>query len=620
MTNLIGFLKKTLSIFSFFLLFFFIVNKVNANEFTIYSDFHHILDGNIVNSTIYLTITSSSSSAIKSYTVSIPDTQINPEVFLINKNTKLEPTIERSNTLTNITLDLQSTPVYPNKPITIKISYDTNINSNSLSLLSSVLDTKSRKFSFTYPTSLGEISWSSSPIINQSTKGDKTEITTALPITDKVSISIGNEIVYRYTVNKNLQNSSTKTILSEIKLPVNNNSQHITVENYTPKPDKTYKDIDGNYTLQYSVTPLSEIDVNIEGHILMNKSAYPQTINLDISSTKLWEITNTSLTKHINRYLKTHGLAVDETFSNINSLTEEKDLLYHKIYRYIIENLKPNTLTIGSLSGSERLGGQESLLKQDLCTSEDYADAIISLYRYYNIPARMVIGYVSKISNYHSDDMYHYWAEYFDKTKNTWISVDPFLEDYSNISLFNKDLKDHIALIYRYNNPNLPKLPYFSSQDFQIEIEEEEPKITHDIEVYFLLQPYKISNPYLSGAIYIKNIGNTILDEFTILESNPDLTKYIDYIENNTQVILLPNQSHTIKFNIPSEEVSENISASLGILSGTHKIENQYIEYDLKIMDDYMALDILAKASSILLFILLCISIYYLFKKNKKNE
>lgn len=622
MRGLNGFLKRILLISNILVLPFLLTLPSSAQQpFTVFSDYYHVWDGREINSTIYLTITSETESKlITYYTITIPDKDILPKVYSVNRDVELEPTVHRRDGLTDLVINLENTPISPQKPITLKLTYTQSNTSNDLSLLSSVSDTQVRSFKFTYPSSKGDITWSSAPVVDVKSVANNFEVTTSVPKTDTVRILLGEEVTYEYTIKKNLTNSGNEIIFSEIVLPINNSKQHILVDSVKPTPDKTYKDTDGNYILQYSIAPQSNIEVDIKGYILMNNSTYPYPLTYLIENNPIWQINDISLIRHINRYLQEYGIDVPDTFSNINALqnTEQKELLYNGIYQYCIDNLQPNTLTIGSLTGAERLNGQEVLIKQDLTTSEGYTDALISMYRYYGIPARMVVGYVSEMSNFTTVGIYHYWAEYFDKELNDWIPVDPFLEDYSNTTLLGRDMKDHIALIYRYSNPNTPKLPYFSSEDLNIKKTENSIPAIHDFQLDFIFEPYKISNPYLKGSIGIVNTGNTILDMFNISQSNPNLNEYIDYIENNSQNILLPKDTYQIKFNIPSNDIEERIFAVLNALSGTELIEDKMVEESIGVVEDNRDLDLLVKALSILLFSTFLLLCSYIFLKRKK--
>ena len=204
---------------------------------------------------------------------------------------------------------------------------------------------------------------------------------------------------------------------------------------------------------------------------------------------------------------------------------------YEAIYKYVIENLKPNISSAGSLMGGERLGGQQILLNQDIATDEDYADAIVSLYRYYNIPARFVIGYLSNISNYDSNGIFHFWAEYYNSEQNDWIIVEPFLEDYTKTPLWKKEMKDHVALIYRSSNPYTPKLPFYVEGELTIEPVKENTNYKSNFDIELILKPYRLTDPFLLGYISLTNTGTTVIDKLEIINSKPDLSKYIDYIE-----------------------------------------------------------------------------------------
>lgn len=623
MRDLNGFLKKILLIFNILLLTLLPYSKILAQTpFTVYSDFHHVWEGEEINSTIYITLTTQDrSTLITYYTISLAQKDITPKVFSITRNLTLEPTVHKREEYTDLVIDLDNTLISPDKPVTLKINYTTPADSNNINLLSSIPDTQSRDFTFTYPTSKGEVSWSSTPISEYKQIGGNSKVVTQSPKTTLVNILIGEDVKYAFNIHKNLINSSNETIFSEITIPINNTRQNILLEKVEPKPDKAYKDTDGNYILQYSISPESGVDVKVNGYILMQKSNLPSSPSYLIEKIPLWEIDDPSLIRHINRYLITYGLEIPETFNDIRSLSNdsEKDLLYKAIYHYLIDNLQPNTLTVGSLTGAERLDAQDVLIKQSISTSEAYADGAIAMYRYYNIPARLVIGYVSEISNYYPEGIYHYWVEYFDETKNDWIPIDPFLQDYSETSLWDKELYDHIALIYRYNNPNTPKLPYFSSEDFTTSQSLDTKKLIYDFNLELLFDPYKLTNPYFKGSLLITNTGNTILDMFNISKSNPNLKQYIDYIENNTQNILLPNQVSKINFNIPTDKVEENVFAVVNALSGTVQIDDKMVESEIKIVSNNINMDILIKLISVTAFSTLLFLVYIIFSKRYKK-
>lgn len=623
MRNLLGCFHKILYLFSILFLNFVFLQPINSvfaqEDLSIKSTFHHNWDGERLDTTIYLTLSTESASTVVTYlTVTIPQTEINPEIFSINRDKVLEHTTHKGKESTDLVIDLEKSPLYKDKPITLKITYFQSLTGSTISLLSKLNNIETNEFLFTYPSSIGEISWSSATILNQEDKGGNVKITTEIPNTDFVKIAFGEQITYSFDINKTLSNSSDTTIYSEVTLPINNSYQNIVISSINPLPDKAYKDIDGNYILQYSIVSQSAIDIKISGFIYMNKQDSNDSKEYIIEQNPLWKISNTSLIRHINRYVNTYGLNISDTFSDINELKpEEREIFYESIYHYVLEYLQPNVNSVGSLSGAERIGSEDILVKQGMSSNEEYADSIIALYRYYKIPARFVIGYLSNISNYDSEGIYHYWAEFYDQDKKDWVIVEPFFEDYSKTPLWSKEMKDHIALIYRYSNPFNPKLSFFSPQDFTLKLVEQAPVYTNKAKVDLVLSPFNISDPYLSGVINIKNNGNTILDSFTFKKSKPEISEYIDYIGNNQKILILPSQEYEIKFNIPFKEVEEDFFVVMDINSGVNTINDIYVKKEIELVKSYSDLDIFSKLLSILIYIVSLSGIFFVYKKVK---
>lgn len=623
MRNLLGCFHKILYLFSILFLNFVFLQPINSvfaqEDLSIKSTFHHNWDGERLDTTIYLTLSTESASTVVTYlTVTIPQTEINPEIFSINRDKVLEHTTHKGRESTDLVIDLEKSPLYKDKPITLKITYFQSLTGSTISLLSKLNNIETNEFLFTYPSSIGEISWSSATILNQEDKGGNVKITTEIPNTDFVKIAFGEQITYSFDINKTLSNSSDTTIYSEVTLPINNSYQNIVISSINPLPDKAYKDIDGNYILQYSIVSQSAIDIKISGFIYMNKQDSNDSKEYIIEQNPLWKISNTSLIRHVNRYVNTYGLNISDTFSDINELKpEEREIFYESIYHYVLEYLQPNVNSVGSLSGAERIGSEDILVKQGMSSNEEYADSIIALYRYYKIPARFVIGYLSNISNYDSEGIYHYWAEFYDQDKKDWVIVEPFFEDYSKTPLWSKEMKDHIALIYRYSNPFNPKLSFFSPQDFTLKLVEQAPVYTNKAKIDLVLSPFNISDPYLSGVINIKNNGNTILDSFTFKKSKPEISEYIDYIGNNQKILILPSQEYEIKFNIPFKEVEEDFFVVMDINSGVNTINDIYVKKEIELVKSYSDLDIFSKLLSILIYIVSLSGIFFVYKKVK---
>ncbi len=182
-------------------------------------------------------------------------------------------------------------------------------------------------------------------------------------------------------------------------------------------------------------------------------------------------------------------------------------------------------------------------------------------------------------------------------------------------------MKDHIALIYRYTNPYNPKLSFYSPEDFTLKLVEDTPEYINKAEVDLILQPFNISDPYLTGFINIKNTGNTILDTFDIKKSKPEIAQYVDYVGNNQKIIILPGQEYDLKFNIPFKNVEEDFFVVMDIHSGVNTIKDIYVKKDIELINEYSDLNIFSKLLSFLIFVVAGIGVFFVSKKVKlKND
>lgn len=625
MRNLIGYLKKTLLLFSSLFLFALNTLPIYSQEqsFDIKTDIYHSWKEDTLTTSIYYTIFSSQTSRVISYyTSTILEENIKPSILLMNKNQKLEPTIHNRSGATDVVIDLKNTPISKETPITLKLTYQQKISKDKISLLSSVKDTRTTKMVLTYPKENGEVSWSSTPITKIESKGNNYEISVEKPQGERTTITLGEDMIYEFHINRNLINTDDKMYTSEIVIPANTTFQKVLIESFEPQPNRSYKDINGNYIIQYELAGNSNLTVEVSGYIKMEKGLEIESKDYSSELREFWKLTNQEETKRINKYLNANGLQVDDEFSSINELEDssEKQLFYKLIYQYVIERLQPNTLTLGSLTGGVRLGGTKALEALSDATPEDYCDSLIAIYREYAVPTRFVLGYITNISDYNPDGMYHNWIEYYDITKNDWYLADPYLEDYSSTSLWNRSLPDHVSIIYRYENPNTPKLTYYSENDLTIKKTDQQVDYKYNFDISISFKPYNLTDSHLQGSLIVKNTGNTILDTFNIVKSNPDFNKYLDYIENSSYTILLPNDTSNIKFNIPSQEVETNIFAVVTAYSGTDQTEEKYLNTQFDIVDQHQYIPILSKLISALMYIIISIPIYITLTKLQKRN
>jgi len=635
MKDLTGYLKRILSRFSLpsFLLFsitlfsFLLFSKPTfAADFQISTNFEHTLDHESINTEVILRIESESPRVISYYTATIPIEGLEVKCQNYKNKQELECTTFNRGSTTDILINLNNSVVRPTLPLEILLTYSTDIvEKSSYTISSEIQDTTTNSVLIRYPASLGEPLWSSEPINNVRTVGANFEVLIDKPTYSNISLLFGEKLLYRFDINKTFSNSlndENQTI--ELYVPSDTPTQTIIWEELSPLPDNSLIDEDGNYILKYIVAPNETLDCTISGYIQKTEA---QEYNKEIRSfltngTGYWSISNDTEFKRINSFLKNMGVEIGVNFTDVLELDEvNKELFYKYIYQYVTDRLNPKEdLSLG-IGAETRLGANTIIDTPNNASSIDYADFYITLLRQYNVPSRLVVGYISNITGYTSDGFYHYWVEYFDTNSNTWVTADPFLEEYLEKKLFGSAFLDHIAIVRRGKSAVAPKMSFFQETDFIVRSETEKniyPELGVDSE--FSFEDYKMTDQYVRGYIYIFNTGNIAINGYNILKSNIiNLQNYTDPVHNIQSQIVLPKQNNSIQFNIPYEEIeTSNPFVNIKYLN----LERYYIEQTLETTFNNtvpLYLSIISKIISILIFGIFVFLLYFLIKVFKKK-
>lgn len=630
MRDLNGYLKKILYLFSIFFLFFTFPLKLFANsDFTINSNFNHKLTVDSVETEVILQVNSTGPKVITYYTASIPLANLKTTCKNFKTGEPIECTYYHRGSVTDVLLDLKNTVTRPENPLEVAISYTTSINeSNSYTVSSNVLDTKTVGVTVTYPKEMGEPFWTSDPIQSVRLKGeDSMEIFISNPVHPSISFLFGEKITYRFDINKVFTNSSSgENQVFEIYVPSDTYTQIVIWDEISPLPNTTLKDEDGNYIFKYDVPPNESVDCTISGYIQKLKIDEEEEVKKSFLTQKTgyWTISNSTEFTRVNTYLKKRGLDVNSSFDDIQKLDDsEKELFYKYIYQYVLDRLSfSKDITLG-ITNETRLGATSLTENPNSASAIDYADFLIALLRQYGVPSRLIVGYVSNITGYTSDGFYHHWVEYYDLNQKAWVVADPFLEDYIEKSLFGNPFYDHITIIRRGKSAVAPKLSFFSEGDFAVKSETEKEIIAEfDFKADLSFERMVSTQKHTRGYINLTNTGNTALNDYQILNSNiEDLSSFIDPLNNLRSRIILPNQSSKIQFNFPSDKLKhEEIEIDL-LLQNSGIFEK---EINLKTplgKDTPYSLRIGSKVLSILLFVILLLLIYLgiRFVRKKKN-
>ncbi len=646
MRNLTGYLKRTLSKYSNILLLFTTVSlfslvlsvfrltttsqvmaETTTSNFNTNVDFEHTITEKTIETEVIMEITSSSPRVISYYTAIIPIERLRVTCNKFKTGEELECTTFNRGSNTEVLINLNNGVVRPDSPLEVLIKYSIPREEEpSFNISSTIFNTTTRSIVIKYPKDMGEPLWSSDPIQNIKAVEDKYVVLIEQPQNPKLSIVFGEKLLYKFDINKVFSNTlKDDNQTFEIYLPSDTPTQTIIWEDVSPTPTSSLKDEDGNYIFKYIVKPKETVNCKISGYILKteNLETTEEVSSFLTQKTGYWSITNNTEFRRINTFLEKKGLTIPPTFDDVKSLEDaEKELFYKYIYQYVIERLNYNKEIPLGIESSSRIGAQTLTEAPNNASNIDYSDFYIALLRNYNVPSRLVVGYISNITGYTSDGFYHHWVEYLDTNQNRWVTADPFLEEYFDKNLYGSPFLDHITIIRRGKSAVAPKISFFQDTDFIVKAEttkDIQPQFS--IDALFTIEDFSITKPYAKGLLKLKNEGNIALNNIVISKSNiENLTKYTDPIKNMQSDILLPNQENFLQFNIPHDKISFTnifVETTLSNLDRYKTDETLGTEVEQEVP---LHISIISKSLSILVFCVLLFLLYFLIKlKNKKT-
>lgn len=625
MRGLIGYLKKILFLSSILALTLSLAQKTSAAEpFQIYTSFEHKIESKNISTEAILQIRSDSPRVISYYTASIPQKNLDILCYLVKTNKRINCTTFHRGSNTDVLLELNNAVVKKDAPLEVMLRYKvSNDSGNAFNISSKILDTTTSSVLIQYPKTIGEPLWTSDPLSSIKAVKDSFQILINKPIHPTISILFGEKVSYKFSISRNLQNTTEENQTFELIVLPDTKDQTVIWTDISPLPNSAVLDENGNYVFKYIVPPSQSMECKIDGYVekIISEEKEKGADHLT-KPTGYWNIVNSSEWIRVQTYMKRHTLNILKDFDDIESLkTEEKEIFYKALYKYVVEKLNFNkNLTLG-IETTARLGA--NILTESALESApiDYADFYIALLRHYKIPSRMVIGYVSEISGYTADGFYHYWVEYYDSTLSKWVTADPFLSDYLNKDLFKSDFFDHITVLKRGKSSVSPNITFYSENDFKVEFspsEKEDISFLPTVELTF--EKLKSTDQYLKGYLYILNSGNIAINRHSFEKSNiENVRKYIDPVNNISSKIILPKQSATIQLNIPYNSIrSSNIFLNLTLANNSSNQKNFLLEQNVtEILPIYIL--IISKIISISVFLVGFFLIYFGIKKIRKH-
>lgn len=621
MRNLNGYLKKILLLSSLSFVLLSLSSKfVNAeNLFTVNTDITHTIADSTIDTEIIATISTDTTRVLSYYTATITQENLSVECYNANTNVKLDCSSYKRTGATDIIIDFNNAVITAKSPYKLKLVYQTSTQAtDTYNIVSAIQDATTTSITVVYANLKGQPLWTSDTIQSIKSIGSNYQITIDKPIYSTLTLLFGNQISYKFTISKTFTNSeSDNNETFEIITPPDTSSQTIVWDNINPLPNVAEQDDDGNYIFKYILPAGQTLDCSVEGHILMHSSITAETPSSYLTTASgYWDSTSKTEFTRINTYLAAKGLTLPEGFSDITSVdTNVKELVYKYLYQYVVERLNPQKSLATGIITDSRVGFDNLVSNPNNLTPADYSDFLVTILRKYNIPARQVIGFVSNVSGYTSDGFYNYWVEAYDYTQKKWITLDPFLEDYSSKSLYNSPFFDHIVILYRGKSPVSPKLTFYNDSDFKV-VSSSQDEITASFapSAQLVFENADITSKYIKMLVNISNTGNVAISGYSISQSRVEnLQKYIDPINNINSQIILPKENGTIQFNIQNNGVLSNTFVNIKFLNNGYSKE--LLLESNPTLNIPLYIQVLTKVISVLAFAGLVYLIYFSINK-----
>ena len=366
----------------------------------------------------------------------------------------------------------------------------------------SVTDSDISEITILVPSNFGNISFSSSNPQNVIPLNNQTQIFFN-NTNQKIFLIFGNYQLFDFNFKYFLANDSNQTKTLEIAIPPETDSQKIVYKEISPPPFNIKTDQDGNWLAQYKLSANQELEINVSGQAKIIPNIIKTKIDTKnyLKEQKFWPINEPTI-KQI-----------------ANSLKNIKD-----VYNYTVNTL---TYDYNAVNASERKGAINTLLIPESSICTDFTDLFVTLARAKGIPAREVQGFAytnnSKIKPINTNaDVLHAWPQYYDQSKEAWISVDPTWEKTTNGIDYFKDLDpNHFAFVFHGLNSEQPFPPGGYKNKHKIKTVEVEFATQELRPSYENLKVISLNNKiYQPTVIKISNQNNNSLSNLKISIEN----------------------------------------------------------------------------------------------------
>jgi len=409
-------LKKLLSLgFLIAFLLAFSPRRVLAQEFLFdYDVYYTVSDRGATRVRQNITITNQETNVYaQNYTLTLPTTEIN-SISASDALGSIDPLVTQNEGQTTITVPFNQKVVGRDNQLYFNLSYQHDdvvrrfgrIKEVIISGVESKQDIHSYQVHLSVPDSWGKPAYLT-PSPNQDGVWTMNEL-----LGGGVTAGYGDYQNFRFELIYQLQNPLEQKAMDVITLPPDTAFQKVIYDQISRHPENTTIDNDGNWLAEIALEPNERVDVILTGNVLVYiRPDNDTTVILDDEQIE-------SYTKQLPFWNHT-----DKIMQKANELATAKN-----IYDYVVDTLTYDYSRVSM--GIERLGAIEAYDHPQHAVCMEFSDLFVALARATGIPAREIHGFAYTTNTRLQplslvSDILHAWPEYYDKSRQMWIPVDP---------------------------------------------------------------------------------------------------------------------------------------------------------------------------------------------------
>lgn len=381
-----------------------------------------------------------------SFSLSLSQTNL-ANIHVYDSQGQITPQVDRTDNLTNISFDFLDKVVGKDKVNQFSIQFDSADIANqqgsiwevNIPKLETNENTTNQQIILKVPAHFGPPAYIDPK--PSRIEGNTYYFSSTVLGNKSISAVFGTTQYFKLNLVYNLTNPLPKKLDTQIALPPDTPYQTVYLKSLSPSPKDIAADPDGNWLASYTIEPNTDLQVNVDMIIKLSftpKTATISNTDLYTRATKYWNYEDSDVTA------KAIGLATPKA-----------------VYDFVVNSLQYDYARVLK-TDIVRPGATWALTNPTRAICTEFTDLFIALARKNGIPARELQGYALSSNDKLkplslSKDVLHAWPEYYDKTKQTWVQIDPTWSNTTGgIDYFNKLDLNHLVFVIHGVDPQEP--------------------------------------------------------------------------------------------------------------------------------------------------------------------